>query len=37
MRAGKITFDGDIGDAIDFYENFLEEVRKNNVNKKVLG
>lgn len=37
MRTGKITFDGDIGDAIDFYENFLEEVRKNNVNKKVLG
>ena len=37
MRAGKITYDGDIGDAIDFYENFLEEVRKNNVNKKVLG
>ena len=37
MRAGKITFDGDNGDAIDFYENFLEEVRKNNVNKKVLG
>ncbi len=37
MRAGKVTFDGDINDAIEFYEKFLEEVRKNNVNKKVLG
>lgn len=40
MRMGEVTFDGEINDAIDFYEDFLEkaqEAKKRKGSQKVLG
>lgn len=40
MRLGEVTFDGNIDDAIEFYEDYLEKVqaaKKKKGNQKVLG
>jgi len=37
MKNGKMQFDGDIEDAIKYYQNMIEEEDKNKQNTKVLG
>lgn len=40
MRLGKITFDGEIGEAIEFYEDYLQKLKEKRIKKgssKILG